>query len=170
MHTRLALVLFAGCANAHTPGALETGVYDLMIEVDVESCAPARPTGAMGPVGVIVDGDAIDAPVPDDAGDPTSAHIVFTPERSFFVETDRDITSCDGAWASEVWSVTDADNDSFEISHLQTWFGVESCVGASEAPATDCRSERRFRYTLRTPCPAPCELAAVGDRATCSCP
>lgn len=171
MHTRWIVLLLAGCASAHTPEQIGSGIYDLRIEGDVEDCAPARPTGAMGAVAVLVEDEAIDAPVPDAPTAPLLApRVRLTPESAFHVETNRNLPSCAGAWVHETWTVMSTASEAFELAHTQAWQGVESCADASAVPAADCRSERHFRYTLRTACAAPCTLVlAADDTVACSC-
>lgn len=174
MHTRFVLtVLLVGCASSHATDEVASGIYELTIERELEDCAPARPTGAMGAVAVLAGDDVIDAPVPDA---PTSAllapRVRLLAERAFHAETNRPIAGCDGAWVHETWTVMSSADGSFELANAQRWEGVASCLdhGAANVPAADCRSERSLRYALRESCVAPCELVLAEDaQVACAC-
>lgn len=162
----------AGCAQTHATEDVVPGIYELMAEPEVDACSPSRAVGAMGPVAVLVEDGAIDAPVPEMEGPLlTAPRVVLSPRASFHAETNRRIDGCD-AFVHEEWTVIDADEGAFELLHTQEWVGLESCGDAATimpgAPEADCDSERVLRYTLDSPCLAPCRLI-LGDAGSLSC-
>lgn len=176
MTKRSTAALFAlamlGCAETHATEDVVPGIYELMAEPEVDACSPIRAVGAMGPVAVLVEGGAIDAPVPEiDGPILTAPRVQLRPETSFHAETNRRVTGCD-AFVHEEWTVIDAREGAFDVLHTQEWVGLESCGDASTvmpgAPEADCGSERVLRYTLDAPCAAPCRLILAGA-LTCSC-
>lgn len=171
----LALVLFAGCAQAHVADEVAPGIYDLTIERELDACSPARPVGVMGPVAVLVERGAIDAPVPDADPSPLlSPRVRLEPDAFFHAETNRRVPGCDGAWVHEEWTALEPNRSGFVITHFQRWHGLASCAGASDAmpgaPATDCESERHLRYELAEACVAPCRLRLTSaSTVACAC-
>lgn len=176
----LGLAALTGCASAHASDEVAPGIYELTIERELDACSPMRPAGAMGDVAVLVDGGAIDAPVPDapiagaGALSFASPRVRLAPEGLFHAETNRRVPGCEGAWVHEEWTVLDPSAERFVISHLQRWEGLASCVDARiempGAPAGDCESERRLRYDLAQSCPAPCALRlTAASTIECAC-
>jgi hypothetical protein len=171
----LALVVLAGCASAHGSDEVEAGIYELTIESELDACSPLRPVGAMGAVAVLVDGGAIDAPVPDaEALLLASPRVRLAPDGLFHAETNRRVSGCDGAWVHEEWTVVEPSAEAFAISHLQRWEGLASCADPSVlmpgAPGADCSSERLLRYSLAERCLAPCSLRLTStSTVACAC-
>ncbi len=168
--------LMAGCAQAHGTDDVAQGIYELTIEHGADACSPARPVGAMGAVAVLVEGDAIDAPVPDaDATPLASPRVRLTAEAGFHAETNRRVTGCEGAWVHEEWTILESGAEGFALSHFQRWEGLSSCVEGAVtmpgAPAGDCESERRLGYALSEACAAPCALRLTDIASVeCACP
>ncbi len=171
----LALVALAGCASAHGSDEGAAGIYELTIESEVDACSPLRPVGAMGAVAVLVEGGAIDAPVPDaEALLLASPRVRLGPDGLFHAETNRRIPGCEGAWVHEEWTVVEPSASAFAISHLQRWEGLASCADPAAlmpgAPAGDCSSERRLRYEIAERCAAPCSLRLTStSTVACDC-
>jgi len=176
-HGSLTLALFAlaGCASAHGSEEVAAGIYELTIESELDACSPLRPVGAMGPVAVLVDGGAIDAPVPDaEALLLASPRVRLAPDGLFHAETNRRVPGCEGAWVHEEWTVVEPSASAFAISHLQRWEGLASCADPAAlmpgAPGADCSSERRLRYDLAERCAAPCSLRLTSSSTiACAC-
>lgn len=161
-----------GCSAAHPSDEVRTGIYELMVESDADGCSPRRAVGSMGPVGVVVRGGAVDAPVPEQGNEIwTAPRVQLAPGASYHSETNRRITGCDGAWVHEEWTMMESDGEHFEVLHMQSWQGLDSCVDApASAPETDCDAERRLQYDLQTTCEAPCSLhVGVSGAIVCAC-
>lgn len=176
LHGTLTLLLvgqLAGCAAAHGSDEVAPGIYELTVESELDACSPVRASGAMGPVAVLVEGGAIDAPVPDvDAAPLTSPRVRLAPDGLFHAETNRRVPGCEAAWVHEEWTVLEPGAEGFAISHLQRWEGLAGCadIAMPSAPATDCESERLLRYDLAERCAAPCTLRlTAGSAIECVC-
>src|SRR5690606_18048511 len=114
---------------------------------EVDACSPSRPVGAMGPVAVLVEGAAIDAPVPDVAASLlASPRVRLTRDAAFHAETNRRVPGCEGAWVHEEWTILDSSRARFDILHHQAWQGLASCIEPDltmpGAPVADCESNR----------------------------
>ncbi|MCZ7681068.1 MAG: hypothetical protein M5U28_20680 [Sandaracinaceae bacterium] len=170
------ILLAAGCTQAHEPGEVATGIYELTIARGLDACSPSRPVGAMGSVAVLVDEGGLDAPVPDaDLGPLASPRVRLSQDREFHAETNRRVTGCDGAWVHEEWTLLDSGTRGFAITHLQEWRGLSSCVEGAVtmpgAPVGDCESERELEYRLAESCEAPCSLRLTSAASIeCACP
>ncbi|MFK7991557.1 MAG: hypothetical protein AB8I08_36410 [Sandaracinaceae bacterium] len=162
------------CAQTHDTGAVQPGIYELEVERDSDACSPSRAVGAMGAVAVLVDSDAVDAPVPEMDGPMLSAPRVRLDPNTLHAETNRRITDCGAAFVHEEWTVVRSGEGAFDLLHLQEWQGLAGCDEAPElmpgAPEADCTSERTLRYTLESACAAPCSLRLVGaEQLACVC-
>jgi hypothetical protein len=179
MANRMAVLLAVGtvtvgCAQAHAPDDVASGIYELTIESATEACSPVRAIGTMGSVAVLVEDGAIDAPVPDIEAPLLVAPRVRLTPGLYHSETNRRLPGCDGAWVHEEWTVIDATATGFDLMHTQEWQGMSSCVdprvAMPSAPDADCMSERILRYGLSTECRAPCALQlTAGGAVECSC-
>lgn len=173
-----AALLCAACSQSYGPDTVSTGIYDLTIRSESDACAPSRATGAMGPVAVLVEGELIDAPVPEVDGAPlTAPRVRLRPDASFHAETNTRIPGCESAWVHEEWTLTEGASHRFELLHTQRWNGLAACPSAQDvmpqAPASDCESERHLDFTLAQACNAPCSLGLRLDApggVACACP
>lgn len=175
LRTMCVCALMVGCSQAHPSDEVEAGIYDLTVFADSEACSPSRAVGPMGPVAVLVEGSAIDAPVPDLASPSllTAPRVTLTGE-SFHAETNRRVPGCDDTFVHEEWTLIESSRDGFELLHSQEWHGLAECEAAPAtmpgAPSADCMSERRLRYELAEPCAAPCRLIlGAAGALSCSC-
>ncbi|MCB9594438.1 MAG: hypothetical protein H6719_17025 [Sandaracinaceae bacterium] len=167
--------LMSGCSQNHPTDDVSAGIYELTVAADADACSPTRAVGSMGPVGVVVRGTAIDAPVPDVAS-PTllTAPRVILNADSFHAETNRRIPGCADAFVHEEWTLLESTGAGFELLHTQLWTGMSGCDVAADvmpgAPAADCQSERRLRYDLMEVCAEPCRLFLdASGSVSCSC-
>lgn len=164
-----------GCAEAHGTDSVQPGIYELRVEPEIDGCSPTRAIGSMGPVGVLVESGAIDAPVPDiDAPILAAPRVRLTPSTSFHRETNRRIEGCDG-WVHEEWTLTTSNADGFSLLHTQRWENLIACSSGRarmpSAPEVDCTAERILRYELSGACVAPCTLRlTAGEAVRCHCP
>ena len=180
MSNRMAVLLAAGtmmvgCAQAHAPEDVASGIYELTIESATEACSPSRAIGTMGAVAVLAVDGSIDAPVPDIEAPLLVAPRVRLTPGLYHSETNRRVSGCEGAWVHEEWTVIDASAEGFDLMHTQEWQGLAGCgdarVATPSTPDGDCMSERILRYGLSTECRAPCTLqltAAGGVECSCS--
>lgn len=170
----LVLAVAMGCAQAHVTDEVQPGLYELAIERELDACSPMRAAGVMGPVGVLVERGTIDAPVPDtDLSLLTAPRVRLAPSAGYHAETNRRVAGCEGAFVHEEWTVVESSAQSFTLTHLQRWEGLERCADVTTdlpgAPARDCASERRLRYDLAASCGAPCAIRLTPSGLACTC-
>ncbi|MEC7519633.1 MAG: hypothetical protein VYE22_07205 [Myxococcota bacterium] len=164
-----------GCASAHPSDEVAPGIYELSASADSDACSPLRAIGAMGEVAVLVEGGAVDAPVPDtDAPLLVAPRVRLSPSQSYHAETNRRVPGCEAAWVHEEWTMLEGGADGFRVLHTQEWQGLADCAAARDAmpgaPDGDCRAERVLDYALQSACHAPCRLVlGEADSVACSC-
>lgn len=166
-------VVFPACSAAHRSSEVLPGIYDLSIRGEVDACSPARETGAMGEVGVVVAPGQVNVPVPD-ATEVDALRVSLSRTDGWHGATSIDLAGCVGATLDRSWTVLDSDDGSFAVAYRESWRGLEGCGAAMrsimpEAPTADCDADLVLDYQLREACHAPCEVGVSALGVACVC-
>jgi hypothetical protein len=162
------LGLLAACGGT-TPAS--SGIYQLELVKQSDSCEPARHSEAQGEVFVRVTDEAIWAPMYEDSGIDGGIRPRVTREVRFSSPDARESVSM------ELLS----DRNPIEIRLEETYTGVSGCNESNPnaypiRPDTDCSAETLLRYTLVQKCESPCTVREIIDSNTlqgsfhCECP
>lgn len=171
--TLLVLALLGiGCAAAHEPREVATGIYDLRAHGELDACSPSRTTGEMGLVGIVGSAGVVNVGVPDVVSHALS-RVSLAATAGFHAEAITTIDGCAGATVRRAWTLLDTTTIGFSLELREEWTGLAGCAAARErmpaAPERDCRAERVLEYRLMEACAAPCELRVAGEALECAC-
>jgi hypothetical protein len=166
-------VVSSACASAHArhPEAA-SGIYELTVRVESDTCSPRRHAGAMGAVGVVSEAGVLNIAAP--AGvEEGLARVSLARDQGFHAEVTMEIPGCAGASVRRSWTVIESARDRLEVAFAQIWSGMLGCDVPRDqmpmAPAEDCEASLVLEYELTESCPAACELRMTSGGATCSC-
>jgi hypothetical protein len=166
-------VVCPACSSAHRSTEVLPGIYHLSIRGEVDACSPARETGAMGEVGVVVAPGVLNVPVPD-ATEVDALRVSLSRTDGWHGESSATLAGCVGATLDRSWTVLDTDDGSFEVAYRESWRGLDGCGEAMrsimpEAPTGDCDADLVLDYQLREACMAPCEVGVSVLGVACVC-
>lgn len=166
-------VVFPACSAAHRSAEVVPGLYDLTIRGEVDACTPARETGAMGTVGVVVAPGVLNVPVPD-ATETDALRVSLARTEGWHGEAVIELDGCVGATLERTWTVVESDGESFAIGYHEAWRGLDGCGAAMrsimpEAPTGDCDADLVLDYRVREACLAPCEVGVSELGLACVC-
>jgi hypothetical protein len=163
-----------------------TGVYHVAVTLD-DGCSqvdvPDTPMDCLAGMTVDADGGLVAAwPEIDGAtyvvNDATIPKIADAPVLRWSTSTVEPSTVCDGAALRWIVSLSNDEDGALSGSLRNTWTDVETCPVTPAMPAMECTTTFAYRYTLETPCDAPCELVDADlegepydcGLAACECP
>jgi hypothetical protein len=171
-------LLLTACGG---PVPASSGVYQLDMVKQSDSCEPARISGAQGEVYVTIKESSIWAPKIE--GDSTTRfNAVVTREvpLSSASTSDYEYRDCAGAHVNLSMEIL-SDQNPLEVRFKETYTGVAGCNANNPnetfagRPDSDCSAETLLRYTLVRKCESPCSVRHIvetdGQRAlACECP
>lgn len=166
-------VVFSSCSAAHRSNAVAPGIYELTIHGEADACSPARETGSMGDVGVVVASGVLNVSVPD-ATDADSLRVSLARADGWHVEATVPLDGCVGASLERTWTVVEERAGAFTLAYREAWRGMDGCGAAMRsvmpaAPTGDCAADLVLDYRMREPCAAPCELGVSTLGLACLC-
>lgn len=169
----LTVVFVPACSAAHRTSEVMPGVYDLTIRGETDACSPARETGAMGSVGVVVMPGILDVSVPD-ATEGDAIRVSLSRDAGWHDEASLALEGCAGATLERSWTVLDTRDASFEVAYRESWRGLEGCSAAMRslmpaAPAADCVADLVLDYRIREACGPRCEVGVTDSGLGCLC-
>lgn len=167
----VAAMLGVGCAAAHEPLDVGSGIYDLSVRREDDRCTPTRSTPSMGPVGIVSARGLVNVAVPGLDGD--LARVSLAASEGFHADRVVEFAGCPGASLRRSWTILDGTSNGFELQLSEEWTGIAGCASARDyavvVPESDCHADRVFEYRLMETCAAPCEVRVTAGDAICAC-
>lgn len=162
----LASALASGCASAHRPIEIESGIYELSIMPELDGCRPARGAGVMGRVAVVASDDVVNVGLVD------GSRVSLARASGMRGVEERRVEGCADAVVRRTWAVMAGSELGFTLDYSEEWRGLETCTAVAfpEAPEGDCRASLVLDYTRMQTCRAPCDLSIAATGPTCLCP
>jgi hypothetical protein len=154
-----------------SPGDVASGIYQITIVTDADSCSPARFVGS-GAVPVLGSGQLV-----LDAYSPTNSSTFTLSADQDFAEEISNLDPCPGQADDSVSiqvALITATANHVEVAVNQTWQLATTCNGDvfnAVVPSTSCGAAQTFTYDLTQACASPsCTLAGSGsDSLSCGC-
>jgi hypothetical protein len=159
-------------ASSFAPADVTTGIYQVSISTDADTCSPARFTGS-GSVPV------------EQAGSDQLVLVAYTPANSNtftlaaaqeYADEISNIDPCPGQAGDSVaieLSLISATATRVEVAENQTWELASTCDGAvfaATVPSTSCGAAQTLTYDLVQACASPCTAQTDGSGAlSCVC-
>jgi hypothetical protein len=176
--------MLAGCtADAGGPDldplALRTGIYSLHAETHSDTCDPARITGDVGEVAVVVASDRISTAAPlGSASFFTLVTYELPASTGYRSSTGSDPSAPCGGHSSLLLTreLVASDVDHMVVQEIARWNISAPCtndVTVQGLPTRTCDSDMEYTSTLVTACEAPCTIASEasqGIHLRCMCP
>ncbi len=167
----MAAILGVGCAAAHEPLDVGSGIYELSVRREDDRCSPTRNTPSMGPVGIVSERGLVNIAVPGLEG--PLARVSLAASDGFHTDSVIEFADCAGGSLRRSWTILDGTPNGFELELSEEWTGIVGCAAAREyapiVPEDDCRAERVFEYRLMEPCASPCEVRVTAGNTVCAC-
>jgi hypothetical protein len=178
--------MLAGCAGDAgqpdlDPVALPTGIYSLHAESRSDTCDPARVTGDVGEVAVIVASDRISTAAPLGSASLFTLVTYELPASTGYRSSTGpgiDLSMPCGGHSSLVLTrdLVASSADDMIVQEEASWNISAPCTNdmtVAGLPTRTCRSDMEYTSTLVTACEAPCVIvteASEGIHLRCMCP
>jgi hypothetical protein len=178
--------MLAGCAADAgrpdlDPGALRTGIYSLHAEARTDTCDPARVTGDVGEVAVVVASDGISTAAPLGSASLFALVTYELPASTGYRSSTGpgiDPSVPCGGHSSLLLTrdLVASDVDHMVVQEITRWNISAPCtndVTVQGLPTRTCDSDMEYTSTLVTGCEAPCAIvseASQGIHLRCTCP
>ncbi len=182
----LFIAMLAGCAaDAGRPDLdplpLRAGIYSLHAETNSDTCDPARVTGDVGEVAVVVATDRISTAAPvGSASSFTFVTYELPASTGYRSSTGPGIdpsVPCGGHSSLLLTrDLVESDADHMVVQEIASWNISSPCTNdmtIDGLPAQTCDSDMEYTSTLVKPCEAPCTIvteASLGIHLRCMCP
>lgn len=156
------LVLIA-CGSNDIEGTSRTGIYELEVVREADTCTPTRAVGNFGQVSVIAEPEGYAIPfavVGKD--DPVLGMSVVNVGWGAPFNRKGDVLGCPGTVETESLELL-SDRNPIEIRYAVRYTGVAPCepnpdVRYITLPDSDCTASLRLRYSLLQVCEEPCVM------------
>jgi hypothetical protein len=178
--------MLAGCAADPgrpdlDPVALPTGIYSLHAEARSDTCDPARVTGDVGEVAVLVSSGGISTVAPFGSASLFALVDYNLPASTGYrssMDPGIDLSVPCGGHSSLLLTreLVASTADDMVVQETARWDISEPCTNGMTVqglPTRTCRSDMEYTSTLVTGCESPCEIvseASEGVRLRCRCP
>jgi hypothetical protein len=168
--------MLSGCAGpaAIDPADLHTGIYDLKVSTNIDTCDPPRSTGDVGRYGIFVDSDGFS--VVDVAPPPLGSiqRYALRADQGYELSIGP-ILSCGGAALQATWQLASATTDDVVINIASDWTVSMPCTDGSvyspAPPSASCHVDQDQTYHRVTVCDAPCTVRQEPpEQPVCVCP